>query len=40
MKRICHVFKNFNQAFEKILNKYLKKINQAFGKGEMCIKKC
>ena len=31
IKKIDHVYKFFNQAFEKKLTKYLKNVNQAFG---------
>lgn len=31
MKKLDHVYKNVNQAFREILNKYLKNVNQVFG---------
>jgi hypothetical protein len=34
-----HVFKNVNQAFEKMLNNYLKTFDQPFEKCLMCIEK-
>ena len=32
VEKVDHVFKNVNQAFEKLLTNYMKNINQAFEK--------
>ena len=36
----CDVYKNAQQAFQKVMNKYLKNGNQAFEKCQMCLEKC
>ena len=40
MKKVDHVFKNINQAIEKLLNKYLKMLRKHLNNIDHVLKKC